>query len=725
MTKRLFTLAMLSAGGFLLEITLTRLFSTLFFPPYVFAVISLAILGIGLGAGAAAWRANLRREDFVPLYGIAAGISCLILVIFTVLTTAIDARPVLFILVTIPYACVGLAVATIFSADGGSSTRLYMADLLGAGMGAIAAVFILNAISPVNAILLVAVIFGVSVMHRRAMIFAAIALIVFAGNLSQDVLQIDLADLHSDKSASLRLQEDGASLLETHSDAFARTDLIQPADGSAYQIYVDGGAGSVMPPAADNEFLFGDIGFFPFATNQPQRVLVIGPGGGLDVWFGLQSGAASIVGYEVNAASVQLVEDYADYNGDLYHQPGVRIVVDEGRSALRREGSFYDLIFLSQVITSTAERSGYALSENTIYTVEAFQDYLDHLNPGGFLALKMYDEPTLTRALSIAIAAFNERGLSDADAMQHMAVFLDPGANVPLLMIAREPYSEDDALAYGQVATDVGFAPLFLPGVFSQPPLSEVESGEMSFAQIIDSSDIDFSAPTDDRPFFFQFEKGIPDELARLLIALVVIASLMALMLVMVQRQSPTQRYAPLYFAALGAGFIGIEIAVIQQTRLFLGHPTLAITTVLATVLIGGGVGSLLGGQWIEAKKGTIPALPALGVILVLAAWLYVWTGLKDQFLAEDVLIRMVIVVVSLAPLAMLMGMPFPLGLRALSDDRSVAIAWTVNGVMTVLGSVGAITLAIVAGFFSVMIVSGVLYGFAAGVAFLLLKEDG
>jgi hypothetical protein len=261
--------------------------------------------------------------------------------------------------------------------------------------------------------------------------------------------------------------------------------------------------------------------------------------------------------------------------------------------------------------------------------------------------------------------------------------------------------------------------------VFSQPPLSEVESGEMSFAQIIDSSDIDFSAPTDDRPFFFQFEKGIPDELARLLIALVVIASLMALMLVMVQRQSPTQRYAPLYFAALGAGFIGIEIAVIQQTRLFLGHPTLAITTVLATVLIGGGVGSLLGGQWIEAKKGTIPALPALGVILVLAAWLYVWTGLKDQFLAEDVLIRMVIVVVSLAPLAMLMGMPFPLGLRALSDDRSVAIAWTVNGVMTVLGSVGAITLAIVAGFFSVMIVSGVLYGFAAGVAFLLLKEDG
>ena len=258
-------------------------------------------------------------------------------------------------------------------------------------------------------------------------------------------------------------------------------------------------------------------GFFPFATNQPEDILVIGPGGGLDVWFGLFVEAQSIRAVEVNPASVDLVRGYAEYNGGLYDQPSVEVLVDEGRSILERDDRQYDLIFLSQVITETSERGGYALTENTVYTVEAFETYLDHLTRDGQIALKLYDELTLTRALSIAIKTFNARGLSDAEALQHIAAYTDPATRLPLLVIQRAAFSEDDSLALGAVANQVGFEPLFLPGVIANPPLDAVVSGERSYADIVAESEADISAPTDDRPFFFQFERGLPGTLRELL----------------------------------------------------------------------------------------------------------------------------------------------------------------------------------------------------------------
>jgi hypothetical protein len=449
---------------------------------------------------------------------------------------------------------------------------------------------------------------------------------------------------------------------------------------------------------------------------QPERVLVIGPGGGLDVWFGLQSGASEIVAVEVNPSSVDLVREYADYNGDLYGQPAVRVEVDEGRSVLLRENRDYDLIFLSQVITSTAERSGYVLSENTIYTVEAFSDYMDHLRPGGQIALKLYDEPTLTRALSVAVAALNERGLSDAEAMQRIEIFADPSAEppVPLLVINAAAISRNAALADGAVAVEVGFEPLFLPQVLSSAPFDAIEAGTMTFDDLIDDADIDISPPGDNRPFFFQFEHGIPDTLLRLLVGLGAVIVVGGIVLSFAQRRiAPAgYRWFPLYFAGLGIGFISVETTVIQQTRLFLGHPTLAVTTVLAVMLVGGGLGSWMAGRWIDSAPGRVPVLPVVGVVVVLVFWLAIWGMIGERFQTAPQAIRIAMVVLTLLPLALLMGMPFPLGLRALSPagERQIALAWGVNGVTTVFGSVGAIALAMVLGFTSVLIASALIY---------------
>lgn len=717
-------LALFSAGSLTLEIALTRLLATIYYPPYVFVAISLAILGTGLGAALATWQPALRRESHIAAYMGLAGISALGLVTFAVLTAGTDLRPLLFTLITLPFLFVGLVLATIFSHAPGDSPRLYMADLFGAGTGAVLAIPLLNTLGALDGALFAAALLSITgVIWQPRALPAALWMVTalgLAGNLGGSWLALDMAGLHTNKPITDSLAA-GGTILRTEWDSFARTDLVDPGGGKPYEVYVDGAAGSVMPPAGVDPVLLRDIGFFPFATMQPDRVLVIGPGGGLDVWFGLQSGARDIVAIEVNPASVSLVNDYGAYNGDLYRQPVVQVEVDEGRSVLRRENRDYDLIFLSQVITSTAERSGYVLSENTVYTVEAFGDYLDHLRPNGQLALKLYDEPTLTRALSLAMAALVERGLSDADALRHIEAFVDPRTDppTPLLIVRATPFTRNAAVADGAVAVEVGFEPLFLPGALATPPLDAVEAGTTSFDAIIDESDIDISAPTDDRPFFFQFEHGLPGTLAGLLAGVLAVAGLGSLALVRIQRRAEGYRWHPLYFAALGIGFISVETTVIQQTRLFLGHPTLAVTTVLAVMLVGGGLGSWMAGRWITFEPGRFPALPAAGVAVMLAFWALTWPVIGDSFTTQPQMIRILLASLTLVPLALLMGMPFPLGLRALSPagDRQVALAWAVNGVTTVCGSVGAIALALAVGFTGVLIASALAYLGAAAVA--------
>ena len=723
---RIVGLGIITGTSLFLEVTLTRYLSVLYFPPYVFTVISLAILGIGLGAALATWRAELRSGAYLTSYTLLAGLSTLLLIAYTVLLAQIQL--LLFPLVMLPFLFVGLIVSTMFSLRPHMSTLLYMVDLTGAGVGAVAAIPVLNLLGAQNALFVAAVGFGVSGLFyasRRRLplpiVLIAAAIVMIVGSSQIGWLTLDFTRLPAQKPIAQPLDDNG-EIIETRWDAFARTDLVAPADGGPYQLFVDGAAGSIMPPAENTGVLVQDIGFFPFATAQPERVLVIGPGGGLDVAFGEFIESRQITAIEVNPQSVALVQAYGDYNGQLYDPNRVNIIVDEGRAMLRRSSSHYDLIFLSQVITEVAERSGYALTENTIYTVEAFQDYLDHLTPNGQLALKLYDEPTLTRSLSLAVAALRENGMTDAEAMQHTAAFLDPRSNVPLLIVQKQRFAADDALALGAVAQNIGFVPLYLPGVMAQAPLDAVESGKRTFAEVVAESDIDIAPTTDNRPFFFQFERGIPDTLLPLVIGAVTVLLVGTVFMTarMTREKRPVLRWSPFYFASLGIGFICIEIAVLQQTRLFLGSPLYAVTVVLATILIGGGIGSLLSGAWINLKPDELSALPALALAVFVPLWLLIWQNTSTNLLAQNTLVRFGIVILLLFPLAVLMGIPFPTGLRALSEaaNNHIALAWAVNGITTVIGSVAAVVVSILLGFSAVLWLGVGMYVLAAVFAY-------
>jgi hypothetical protein len=725
-------MGLVSGTSLLLEIALTRLLSTLYFPPYVFGVISVAILGIGLGAALSTWRSDLRRIEYLPLYSIGAGVSAIVAVLYVLWVQIDPLHQLLFAFVTIPYIFIGLIFATAFSKHPGSSGRLYLADLLGAGTGTILVIPLMNAFGALDTLLLAAALFivwsFVFAFQRAGVILAVGALALFASNVAQNWLDVDLKDALADKPITQALRS-GGEIIETRWDAFARTDLVAPGDGGPYQLYVDGAAGSILPPQTDNDFLIGDIGFYPFAIGQPRNVFVIGPGGGLDVWFGLQANAQTIRAVEVNPASVDIVREYADYTGGLYDLAQVEVTVDEGRSALRRDTTDYDLIFLSQVITETSERGGLALSENRVYTVEAFGDYLDNLTRTGQIALRLYDELTLTRAFATALEAMRQDGMTDAEALSQMIVIIDPSVTppIPLLIVSNTPFTQPDIVALGSVAREVGFEPLYLPGILALPPLDAIASGERGFDDVIADADANLSPTTDNRPYFFQFERGLPDNLIlpAALAGLLVIAGAVGWILNARRSETRALRWTPLYFACLGVGFISIEIAAINLTSLTLGHPTIAVTTVIAVFLIGGGIGSGIADSSLEVNPLQIPPQVALSVAAVAPMWVIVWNLFSAELMGSGQLVRIGFAVLSLLPVTLLMGIPFPSGLRALAgaDERQIALAWAVNGAATVVGSIMAVIVSILLGFYAVLVLGIAVYALAAGVAYVGTSE--
>ena len=383
-------------------------------------------------------------------------------------------------------------------------------------------------------------------------------------------------------------------------------------------------------------------------------------------------------------------------------------------------------------MTLAAERGGYALiGEFDLYRTRHSANTWTHLKPGGQIALKLYDEVTLTRAVSTALSALRRRGLDDQRALRHLMAFIDnkSSPSAPLLLIGETDYSEDDSLVLGAIARDVGFTPLLLPQVFVQPPLDAVATGAKSYDDIVANSAADISPATDERPYFFQFEKRIPSSLVPLVLLAAVIA--VATLLVIVHRLrfgfGAAQKGYPLLFAMLGFGFIALEIYAIQQTRLFLGHPTIAVTLVLVTFLVGGGLGSGLSQRLSNDLIERLPQLMTAAVVILSIVWSGIWPALNSAFVANGLAVRGAIAALSLLPLALCMGVPFPQALKIIARDGEghVALAWSINGLMTVVGTVAAVVLSITVGFSAVLWLGAAGYVLATVVLAIVQRGNG
>ncbi len=509
---------------------------------------------------------------------------------------------------------------------------------------------------------------------------------------------------------------------------------------------------------ASLDFLGHHVLTAPYLLLDRPAVAAIGLGGGADVLNALRAGASSIVGIEINPMTVKAGRElFREWNGDILNRPGVEAVVAEGRSFLRSRDTRYDLIEINSVDTLSALSTGaYVLSESFLYTSDAVADYLAHLRPNGIFAmavgdLNSEDQPPrhTLRLASIVRRALEQRGVKDP--ARHVIVIASPGG-LPLThtLVKNEPFTAEEVAKVEAFATQEGFE------LWQRPdrPVGHLVSKILAWPRgqleaFYENSALKLGPTTDDSPFFFNFYKwrtlakpstysqlGYDRTLATGQIVLVIMLAqaivMSALLILLPLRRVPRatggtliQRTGLLlYFAALGTGFILLEISLIQRFVLFLGYPTYSLTVVMLSLLVSTGVGSLLTERVTSQFERGLP-LRLLGVAAIAGVLVYGAPFVFAQLLGAPLALRIAVSIGLLAPLGLLLGGFFPLGIRIAerANPRLVPWAWAVNGCATVIGTLVAVIAGMSSSFTIVTLIA--LCAYAVGVFALLISERG
>jgi spermidine synthase len=493
------------------------------------------------------------------------------------------------------------------------------------------------------------------------------------------------------------------------------------------------------------EHLRHDITALAYVLRGGRKTLIIGPGGGRDVLTALTFGSTNVDAVELNPIIVDAVNKYfGDFTGRLYQLPQVHLTIDDGRHFVRRSTDTFGLIQLALVDTWASTAAGaFALSENTLYTREAFTDYLNHLEPDGMLTVTRWLEypPRETlRVVSLARAALQQVGVSDV--RRNILVAGTPplrrGHRFASVVVSRRPFTDTEIAAAREFIHRMGFTELYLPDAPRDPIFSQLIT-TTDVREFLQRYEFDVSPSTDDRPFFFNPVKPLDflrpwqprpgrmgvQLLARLMAVVTLLLALFIFVPLYARRRSALAavdslaRWSTLlYFGALGAGFMLIEVALISKLVLFLGPPIYALTVALCSLLIAAGLGSYWSGRNIGAGHGALRWVLAAALVAI-AALCVMLDAVFTRLLANSSFAASVALTVgTLGPVGFLMGMPFPLGLRLLDRvgpewAQLVPWVWGINGAASVLGSILAISVAINLGFRVTMLVGLCMYAAA------------
>ena len=741
--------AIASFAALLLELALTRLFSVVLFYHFAFLAISIALLGLGSGGVFAYlgknWLAQFETRRLVAVLSCANALAIpFVLEVVLHLPVSLDVSRENFLRLTamylasaVPFFITGLEFSLIFARQPNHIPRLYGADLMGGALACLGVVPLLNLLGGPNTIMFSALmtavaagIWAASSTTRKLALALAVGLgALIAVNISGRLIDVVYAKgRFRDPSWVEFARWNAISRIEVDRLGDAKAIVID-ADASTYIMNAD-------PEQWDDSDWQRDLMAAPPAIANVLRprgtYAIIGPGGGVDVLRALANGSPLVTGIEINPiiANTVMRGRYADYTFNLYTRPQVHIFVSDGRSFVRNASQKFDVVQMTLVDTWASTAAGaFALSENTLYTVEAFRAYFDHLNPDGLIAITRWEfrQPReALRVVSVAMQALHELGVGNP--ARNFAVVsegaLDEDGIPVAVLVKKTPFTaEEENVIRTHLRNYPKLALLYLPSDPQPDPFSSLiaENDPNAFAQ---HYPYNVSPVRDDAPFFFftlkldqvlhgkdlaqaidwKVNLGVAVLGAVLLISLAAVA--VFLIIPLVWRGGQHQKLTSLlYFVAVGLGYILVEIAFIQRFVLFLGHPTYALTVVVFLLLLSSGLGSLFSRNWLT-DPGRVWAPLAfitsgiLFYVLILPALLGTLIGLP--FAAKFLVSAAVLI-----PLGFAMGMPFPTGLRALAyaplqrkgkadaAENAVEWAWALNAGASVLGSVLAMVVAI------------------------------
>lgn len=785
-----------SLAVLLLEITFTRVFSVTMWYHFAFMAISLALLGGAVGSVFLfALRRFVQARAPAPLLAVLAAAFAVSVPLAFALYLRIPFFPdqaatregvtslaAVYLAAALPFFVGGLCTAVALSVWTRDVGLVYCADLVGASLGCVVAILALDRLGGAGALLLAGAVAALgalaySLAARRPAWSAGLALLTVAlGALAAYSAQTGLFDVRSQKDPAYAV-ESGKRWERWNS--FSRVtvgyhDTIGMPFGWGLSdtwtgdegpnpghrlITIDATAGTpIMRFDGDPEsvsFLRYDITALVHYIRDDAKVLIIGLGGGRDALTAIVFGQKDITGLEINplvydAVALPEPEGFAGFAGRLFERPDLHVCVGDGRNFVARSQDRYDIIQAALADTWAASSAGaFSLTENSLYTTEAFRDYYRHLTGDGIVTFSRWYVPAspgeTLRLVNLGLTAWRAEGVPDPE--RNLVVIANRvqtwggRERVATMLLKRTPFTAEEIAVLAQVSDRMHFDVLYAPGTAADNDVARfVNSPDQ--AGFVAQFPVDISATSDDRPFFFYLfqpaavfrpESAPETEIYKLsfqgvyiLLALLAIVAVLAIVLIFVPLGALTRNLAYrgsarvisaqlAYFGCLGLAFILIEVPSIQRLVVFIGQPTYALAVVLFSLLLFSGLGSLFTTRIaVERSRRVLARVLAVLVALVVLCALAV-PAVLTALLPLSLAARAAACVGLIAPLGLLMGMPFPLRLRTLSAGRSELVPWVwgVNGALSVLGSVLSVFISINAGLRITLLAGAMFYALA------------
>jgi hypothetical protein len=802
-------LFLLCASILMLQIIQTRVLSVVSMYYMAFLSISMAMLGMTAGALLVYFKFREHHTANVAahLSRIATGFGLAILVCFVVQLaspvflvksgTVVVVWLKTIILLAMPFTLGGMAVSLALTRTGFGTGITYGVDLLGAAFGCLAALILLNIIDAASAMFAVAgmtavtgVLFrmaapgvipfatsrGWKLLNRPGIVAFALFGLALANASTRYGLQPVSAKFgHIESNADFEFETwNSFSRVTATYSATERPHLWGPSPDFPARVVaeqrhlsIDGGAGTIMPHfTGDNDevsFLRYDITNLVYAARNTGRAAVIGVGSGRDLLSAHVFGFHDITGVELNPAFIDFLTDPRKLRGyaGIADLPGMRLIVDEGRSWFARTGEKFDLIQMSMIDTFAATAAGaFSLSENGLYTVDGWRIFLSALKPDGLFTVSRWHAPSapveIGRTVSLATAALMALGVHNP--RDH--VFLASIGSLATLIVSPSPLSGADLQKLRDAARLFKFNILATPdqATAADPVFQDILSATSVNDLEVKASNysLDISPPTDARPFFFnqlrpsisQNLRFIVDEyrgtrsyfggerlvvvgnlIAMSTLILLIALSLLAVVLAIILPARSSIRnvgsslviLGSTYFLLIGLGFMFIEIGLIQRMSVFMGHPVYALSVVLFGIILTTGLGSLLSERLAPSRAAGLMLWLSLLVAYVfyIPQWL---PGFTHALESRSLIVRALACIVVILPAGGLMGFGFPIGMRLVMsrDSRPTPWFWGINGAAGVLAAGLAVACSIGFSVDTTLRVGGACYLFLAPVAVLL-----
>ena len=782
-SRTLIGVALISGSLLMTELSLTRIFSVTMYYHFAFMAISIALFGLS-ASGVYVFLMRDRWRD-VPTgrllsahafaYSVVTVLALMVLVRLRVGLTYtpsnIALMSLMYLISAMPFFAGGAAVSLAISRLSANVNAVYAADLLGAGAGCLLLMPALNLLGAPGAIAASAVLgvgaatqFADSPETRRLIVLGPVLIAVVLGAAGLGLFNVSTTKGHENHPV-LFSKWNSFSRIGVYDQPYGAWSLSDRYTGplpDSRLMDIDSAAGTQILKFSGNlkdvsylQYELTALGYRLFGQpdvppSSPFNALVIGTGGGRDLLSALVFGAARVDGVEINPIIVNDVmrNRFREYSGAIYDHPNVHVAVEDGRSFVRRSSNHYDIIQASLVDTWAATAAGaYALSENSLYTVEAFDDYLDHLTDRGVLSISRWVFDGL-RLISLAQEAGARRGWDPSD---RLAIIQHD--KVATFLLKKTPFTAQERQTLLDAAARLGFAVLYMPA--TQTPT--FGDNRDDYARLVHAPDrhafyaqysLDVTPTTDDRPFFFHTTKlrnhsfvapvlrlfGVHVErpvnpgawatggLTALLVLLAISSFLIILFILgpLAVTSGGALGHGWLrslaYFACLGGAFMLIEVALLQRFVLLLGHPVYSLTVTLFSLLLGTGLGSMLSRRIGHAGVRRSAIFACMGVAVIALLWGSVLPMIVQAAIAWPLGLRIALAVALMTPAGMVMGIPLPAGVRLLAatEPQLVAWAWGMNGALSVLGAILAVFIAMNWGFSATLLCGAALYAVAA-----------